>query len=228
MPVYKKLLALQANPVSIAKDGKAQIPGRAGYKYMTLDSILDELIPRMNAVGLVLCQRIDFSDSRDMSLITEIIDTDDETKITSNFPIPPTTKAQDVGSFLTYYRRYSLTAMVGIAADEDDDAASVSRPAAPAARTQPATPAAPAKPMFRPMLVEFKDKLGKYGFNWTEKDSLDAVWDYAEGQKLVPCDTPENARGQELGKLLGSIGVPAMQQHLDTLFKGLVDVPQPA
>ena len=41
--------------------------------------------------------------------------------ISSEYPLPLNAKPQELGSALTYARRYSLSAMVGIAADEDDD-----------------------------------------------------------------------------------------------------------
>jgi len=41
--------------------------------------------------------------------------------IASEYPLPLNAKPQEVGSALTYAKRYSLSALVGIAADEDDD-----------------------------------------------------------------------------------------------------------
>jgi hypothetical protein len=41
--------------------------------------------------------------------------------IASEYPLPLNAKPQELGSALTYARRYSLSALTGIAADEDDD-----------------------------------------------------------------------------------------------------------
>jgi ERF superfamily len=41
--------------------------------------------------------------------------------IASDYPLPLNAKPQDLGSALTYGRRYELSAIVGVAADEDDD-----------------------------------------------------------------------------------------------------------
>jgi hypothetical protein len=41
--------------------------------------------------------------------------------IASEYPLPLNGKPQEIGSAMTYAKRYSLSAMVGIAADEDDD-----------------------------------------------------------------------------------------------------------
>ncbi len=42
--------------------------------------------------------------------------------IISTYPLPANAKPQELGSALTYGRRYTLSAIAGIAADEDDDA----------------------------------------------------------------------------------------------------------
>lgn len=41
--------------------------------------------------------------------------------IASEYPLPLNAKPQEIGSALTYARRYSLSALTGIVADEDDD-----------------------------------------------------------------------------------------------------------
>jgi hypothetical protein len=41
----------------------------------------------------------------------------------SDMPLPLGVPPQELGSFITYYRRYALSAMLGIAAEDDDDGA---------------------------------------------------------------------------------------------------------
>ena len=41
--------------------------------------------------------------------------------IAADYPLPLNAKPQEIGSALTYARRYSLSALAGVAADEDDD-----------------------------------------------------------------------------------------------------------
>jgi len=41
--------------------------------------------------------------------------------VASEYPLPLNGKPQEIGSALTYARRYSLSALAGVAADEDDD-----------------------------------------------------------------------------------------------------------
>src|SRR5512139_1908518 len=42
--------------------------------------------------------------------------------IAGTYPLPRDAKSQELGSALTYAKRYSLSSITGIAADEDDDA----------------------------------------------------------------------------------------------------------
>jgi len=50
--------------------------------------------------------------------------------IASEHPLPMSGRPQEIGSALTYARRYSLSALIGIAADEDDDANAAEKRAA--------------------------------------------------------------------------------------------------
>ena len=51
---------------------------------------------------------------------------------------------QSVGSAITYFRRYSLSAFVGIASDEDNDVAQIATQAKPVKKTAQAKPKGPA------------------------------------------------------------------------------------
>jgi ERF superfamily len=65
-----------------------------------------------------------------------------------SFPAPPSPQA--IGSVITYGRRYSLMATLGLGTDDDDGAAASSAPVraapAPPARTAPVVPDDPSKP----------------------------------------------------------------------------------
>lgn len=63
--------------------------------------------------------------------------------IASEYPVCPfPIKQQEMGSALTYSRRYSLFSLIGIAGEEDDDANAATTPTqAPKRATKPAAPA---------------------------------------------------------------------------------------
>lgn len=87
-------------------------------KYADLAAIRDAIIPALSKNGLALTQTTDMRDGV-LVLVTRLHLGDEV--LEGVFPLPATGKMQEFGSALTYARRYSLAALVGIAADEDDD-----------------------------------------------------------------------------------------------------------
>jgi ERF superfamily len=85
-------------------------------KYADLAALWDAVRKPLSDNGLSVVQII-----RDGSLHTMLLHTSGQ-RLCSDYPLPATARPQEMGSALTYARRYSLSALVGIAADEDDDA----------------------------------------------------------------------------------------------------------
>jgi len=90
-------------------------------KYADLAAIFDAARKPLSANGLAIVQTIG-----DGVLHTRLLHTSGQW-IASEHPLPMSGKPQEIGSALTYARRYSLSALIGIAADEDDDANAASR-----------------------------------------------------------------------------------------------------
>jgi ERF superfamily len=99
-------------------------------KYADLASVFDAARKPLSDNGLAVTQTIDGPD-----LVTRLLHTSGQW-LESKYPLPVTARPQEMGSALTYARRYSLSAIIGIAADEDDDAnaAEGAKPAKPVAR----------------------------------------------------------------------------------------------
>jgi hypothetical protein len=85
-------------------------------KYADLAAIFDAARKPLSANGLAIVQTIG-----DGVLHTRLLHTSGQW-IASEHPLPMSGRPQEIGSALTYARRYSLSALIGIAADEDDDA----------------------------------------------------------------------------------------------------------
>ena len=85
-------------------------------KYADLAAVLNAARKPLSANGLAIVQTIG-----DGILHTRLLHTSGQW-IASEHPLPMSGKPQEIGSALTYARRYSLSALIGIAADEDDDA----------------------------------------------------------------------------------------------------------
>lgn len=119
--IVRKLLAFQKNPPHISKKCVANM-GNRSYKYADLAGVLDAITPALNALGLVLTQSIDGE-----FLKTSIIDAESGESIESNFPINFQSMTwHQIGSAVSYSRRYAILALTGMTADDDDDATSIS------------------------------------------------------------------------------------------------------
>ena len=90
-------------------------------KYADLAAIWDAARKPLSANGLSIVQTIG-----DGVLHTRLLHTSGQW-IASEHPLPLSGRPQEIGSALTYARRYSLSALIGIAADEDDDANTVQK-----------------------------------------------------------------------------------------------------
>lgn len=91
--------------------------GKYKFKYATFDGIIDALREPLTKNGLWFVQSI-----ADGCMVTTITHSSGEW-MSSTIPMPNMSgKPQEIGSLITYFKRYSLSAAFGIAVDEDDDA----------------------------------------------------------------------------------------------------------
>ena len=114
------LIKAQSQMQGITKEGKNPA---FRSKYVTLDSILDTLRPILTSNGLMLTQGSTPPwGVESITVESRIIHTSGEW-ISTTVTIPVTKPdAHGLGSALTYGRRYSVSALLAISADEDDDA----------------------------------------------------------------------------------------------------------
>lgn len=120
------LVKARAGFTHVVKDKTAKI-GTYSYKYADLGSVLEAVEPSLTENGLVLVQPMTLLDGV-MLLETRLLHTSGQW-IGGTYPVPMASKAQELGSAITYGRRYSITALLGIVAEDDDDGAAASRDA---------------------------------------------------------------------------------------------------
>jgi hypothetical protein len=89
-------------------------------RYADLASVRDAISPALTKHGIAVTQTMKVSDGSFM-LETTLLHKSGQW-IASDYPLPLNAKPQELGSALTYARRYSLSSLVNIAADDDDDA----------------------------------------------------------------------------------------------------------
>jgi hypothetical protein len=141
--------------------------GNYSYNYASLDAFLNACRPVLAKHGIALVQPFEIDGDMPV-LLTELRHTSGEV-ISSRFPLlrRPETD-QQLGSTLTYLRRYTLAAMLGVAAEEDVDgdkeekaeAKPAGRKRAAAARSQPPPSSTPLEPsqeqrdaFYKPQLI---------------------------------------------------------------------------
>lgn len=101
------------------KEGKSY---EYSYFFAPMPQIVDACRPKLEKNGLALFQSIESIDGHP-AIVTTIMHASGQW--VSSDPLimhPAQSDPQSVGGAITYGRRYSLSAMLGLAADEDDDA----------------------------------------------------------------------------------------------------------
>ena len=101
--------------------------GKRTYKYLNLATILKTIKPVFEKHGLAFSQRVTSSNEGEarqaIGKVETIIFDDKEQMVACSYPFFVTGDPQQVGSAITYARRYSLYAVLGIFPDKDDDGA---------------------------------------------------------------------------------------------------------
>lgn len=102
-----------------------------GYRYTPLDVVIEAIRAPLASAGLSYVQMPVASEAGSVALVTRLMHTSGQwIESTLAIPVPQVGKsnsAQCYGAALTYARRYALTAMLGLAAEEDVDAAGIDR-----------------------------------------------------------------------------------------------------
>jgi len=110
---------------AIEKNRRVKVTSKSGasyeFDYATLDEILAKTRPALAKHEIALTQHLLAADGRPR-LRTMLLHSSGEW-LASEFPLPggAPDSPQAYGSLLTYMRRYAITALLGVAADEDDD-----------------------------------------------------------------------------------------------------------
>lgn len=117
-------------------------------RYATLASIREASLPHLNAAGLALTQTMRVSDSGEALLIRSILLHTSGQWLLAEYPVRFSAKPQEMGSAISYARRYAWQAICGMATQDDDGqmaTAGAIAEAAMAARKPQAPPPSPMK-----------------------------------------------------------------------------------
>lgn len=113
------LVQAQGSFPTITRDKKVTVKTKTGgtyeFAYAPLDSILNAVRKPLSDNGLAIVQLLDHE-----ALVTILLHSSGES-LEGRTALPEASDIQGFGSAITYLRRYAIQALLGIAAEEDDD-----------------------------------------------------------------------------------------------------------
>lgn len=125
-----KAMGAMENPT---KSKTAEVPtkngGRYSYNYESLDQVLEAIRPALKDNGIGLSQGLKYFDESNGYVLETAVFDENEAMILDVRPMRFYDRAQEVGSWETYMRRYALRAAFGLTGEDDDgEAASNAKP----------------------------------------------------------------------------------------------------
>lgn len=119
--IDEAILVLQSDPIVIVKDKAGQV-GNQKTKYADLVQVNGVAMPRLTALGVTYVAKPNLLDDGKFVLEYELRHVPSGTSHAGRFPLKLSDNPQAMGSAITYARRYILTSVLNIAAEDDDDA----------------------------------------------------------------------------------------------------------
>lgn len=139
--LFAALAKAQANFRRVVKNRTNTAFGGKGFRYADIEAILSAVRPALNEQGIYLYQHVT-NGKGSVTCETVLLHESGEQMAGGAITIPhPTGSKNDtqaLGSAITYARRYSLSATLGISADDDDDGNACGAAPAPAPKAAPA------------------------------------------------------------------------------------------
>ena len=121
----KKLLEAKKEIGKVAKNAKNP---HLKNTYADVNALIEAVEPILLSHGLLLLQPI-----IENNVVTRIIDVESDQSVESSLPLTKGLNAQQLGSEVTYFRRYTLQSLLGLKVTDDDgnDASKTPAPVAP-------------------------------------------------------------------------------------------------
>lgn len=125
----KKLLEAKKEIGKVAKNAK-----NPHFKntYADVNALIEAVEPILHTHGLLLLQPI-----IEGNVVTQIIDVESGQSVESSLPLPQGLNPQQLGSAVTYFRRYTLQSLLSLQATDDDGNDASKTPVTPVAAVAP-------------------------------------------------------------------------------------------
>jgi hypothetical protein len=114
--IDEAMLAFQADPPVLTKDKAAH-----QSKYADLVQATEVILPKLNALGVIWKAWTEFLPDGRFVLQYQLKHVASDTAQPGIWPLKLSDNPQQMGSQVTYARRYALTVATGVAAEEEDD-----------------------------------------------------------------------------------------------------------
>lgn len=112
------LVKFQKDMPTIERSKTVSVGDKFSFDYAPLDQIVEKATPNLTKYGLAVSQLVGEGGS-----VTTILMHESGQYIGETVTITPTSdRPQDLGSAITYAKRYSYASILGIVAEDDDDA----------------------------------------------------------------------------------------------------------
>lgn len=130
MEIFKKLLEAQKKIKAVVKDSTNP---HFNSKYFDINSLIAEIKPILNEQGLLIMQPLVVLDGH-AAMKTVIIDAESGESCETTTYLPEDDSPQKMGSAITYFRRYALTSLLLLEAEDDDGNFAADAPPKPVAK----------------------------------------------------------------------------------------------
>jgi hypothetical protein len=132
--LYLKLAKFQEEVGTITKDLENPY---FKSQYFDVNKVIEIIKPLLVKNNLIVIQPLKIQDGRN-AIFTHIIDAESGEEMGGSMFLPDNLKPQDLGSAITYFRRYGLVSMLLLQGEVDDDGnvASQSKPVQPTQTTK--------------------------------------------------------------------------------------------
>ena len=143
--------SINAARVKFGKIVKSALNPHFKNKYADLAELLDAVTEPLASEGVLLTQPV-----LDGTVYTRVSKGDEV--LESSLPLPQITDPQKIGSAITYYRRYTLSALLALAAEDDDGNTAAQAPQAPRPVQTPPVPTTSIKKEGGQVSYQVKDR----------------------------------------------------------------------
>lgn len=117
--INEALLALQADPPTLTKNREGQA-GSQKTRYADLVQVNQVVLSRLNGYGVIYKAKPTLRGDKFVLAYT-LLHVASGTSEEGDYPLKLSENSQQMGSAISYARRYALLAVTGIAAEEEDD-----------------------------------------------------------------------------------------------------------